>query len=112
MRKTLHFIPTLVVLVFFVFILIVLVGPSNQPDDYITAIVVLSIFIVSDWLLSKQKWYGCVPCTLLGAYVICYGSEYHGQVFDEKTIGVVICLYYLIFGIVAYKKSTMKKSPK
>ena len=112
MKKVLHFVPTLIVLVFLVFILIVSVGPTNQLDEYLVGIAILAIFAVSDWLLSKQKWYGCVPCTLLGAYVIYYGSQYHGQVFDERPIGVVICLYYLIFGIVAYKKSTMNKSAK
>lgn len=112
MKKMLYFIPTLVVLVFFVFILIVLSGPTNQLDDYIVGIAILVIFAVSDWQLSKQKWYGCVPCTLLGAYIIYYGSQYHGQVLDERPIGVVICLYYLIFGIVAYKKSTMNKTAK
>lgn len=112
MRKALYFIPTVAVLVLLVFLLIVLNGPANQLNDYITGIVILSVFAVSDWLLSKQKWYGCVFGTLLGAYIIYYGSQYHGQVFDERPVGIVIYLYYLFCGVVAYKKRTMNKSTK
>ena len=105
MKKTLYFIPTLVVLAFLLFLLTVLGSPTNQLDDYIVGIAVLSIFAVSDWLLSKRKWYGCIPGVLLGVYIIFYGSQYHGQVLDERPIGAAIFLYYLICGVLAYKKA-------
>ena len=111
MKKFLCFIPSLIVLALLILILIVLTGPSSQLDDYLTGIAILSVFFVSDLLLSKQKWYGCVPGALLGAYIIYYGSQYHGQVLDERPVGIIICLYYLIFGfIVALKKKTMKSA--
>ena len=105
MKKILFFIPTIVVLVFLFFILFVLIGPSNQLDDYITGIAVLSVFFVSDWLLSKQKWYGSIFGILFGMYIIYYGSQYHGQIFDERPIGMVIGLYYVILAIITYKSN-------
>lgn len=109
MRKLLYFIPTLIVLVLLVFLLLVLGDLTSQPDDYIIGIAILSVFLVSDLLLSRHKWYGCVPGALLGAYIIYYGSQYHGQVFDERPVGIAIFLYYLIFGIVAYRKSILPR---
>ncbi len=103
MKKMLYFIPTTVVLIFLLFLLFILSEPANQLDEYITGIAILSVFFVSDWLLSKQKWYGCVLGTAFGMYIIYYGSQYHGQIFDERPIGIVICLYYVILAIVTYK---------
>ncbi len=111
MKRTLYFIPTLVVLGFLIFILLVLGGPTNELEDYVVGFSILLIFVVSDWFLAKQKWYGCVPGTLLGVYIIYYGSRYHGQVMDERPIGVILCVYYLILGFVTYRKSARKKSP-
>jgi len=105
MKKLLYFIPTLLIAIFFLFLLFILSGHTNLSDAYITAIGILSIFGVSDWLLYQQKWFGFLPAALFGAYIIYYGSQYHGQVFDERPIGAVICLYYLICGIVTYKKA-------
>ena len=105
MNKILFFIPTIVVLVFLFFILFVLIGPTNQLDDYITGIAILSVFFVSDWLLSKQKWYGSVFGMLFGTYIIYYGSQYHGQIFDERPIGIIICIYYVILAIATFKST-------
>ena len=110
MKKILYFIPTTVVFVLLVFVLIILVGPTNQLSDYLIGIAILLIFLISDWFLSKPKWYGCILGTLLGAYVIYYGSGYHGQVFDERPIGILICAYYLICGVVTYRKQKNEKS--
>lgn len=109
MKRILYFIPTLIVLVFLIFILFVLGGATNESGDYIVGSAILLIFVVSDWLLAKHKWYGCVPGALLGAYIIYYGSQYHGQVMDERPVGVIICLYYLILGFVAYRKKIRNK---
>ena len=103
MKKILFFIPTIVVLVFLFFILFILSGPTSQLDDYLTGIAILSVFFISDWLLSKQKWYGSIFGILFGMYIIYYGSQYHGQVFDERPIGMVICLYYVILAITVCK---------
>ena len=112
MKKILYFVPTLIVLVFLIFILIVLAGPTNELDEYLVGLAILAIFAVSDWLLAKQKWYGCVPGASIGAYIIYYGSQYHGQVMDERPIGLIICLYYLVFGFVTYRKRERKNYQK
>ena len=73
MKKMLYFIPTTVVFVLLVFVLIILVGPTNQLSDYLIGTAILLIFLISDWMLSKQRWYGCILGTLLGAYYLICG---------------------------------------
>ena len=52
---------------------IILVGPTNQLSDYLIGTAILLIFLISDWMLSKQRWYGCILGTLLGAYYLICG---------------------------------------
>lgn len=105
MKKALYFMPSILAFMFFVFIMLILGRPTSQLDDYLISIGIFLIFFVSDWLLSKKKWYGCIPGILLGAYIIYDGSSYHGQIFDERSIGIVIVLYYLLVSALIYKKN-------
>ena len=61
MKKMLYFIPTTVVFVLLVFVLIILVGPTNQLSEYMIGIAIL------------------------------------------------ICAYYLIWGVITYKKQKKQK---
>lgn len=110
MKRLLYYLPSILVLGFLAFILLFLVGPSRDPNDYLIGIGILFAFALSDFLLSKKLWFGCIPGALLGAYVIYYGSQYHGQVLDERPIGAVILTYYMILGILtAYRRKRADK---
>ena len=100
MKRLLYFLPTILVLGFLVFILLFLGDPSADLNDYLIGGGILFIFALSDFLLSKKLWFGGIPGALLGAYVIYYGSQYHGQIMDERPIGAVILAYYVILGFV------------
>lgn len=110
MKRLLYFLPTILVLGFIAFILLFLGGPSADLNDYLIGGGILLVFLLSDFLLSKKLWFGCIPGALLGAYVIYYGSQYHGQVLDERPIGAVILTYYVILGLVTvyHKKRAAK----
>ena len=110
MKRLLCFIPSVMVLGFLSFILLAMPDLSADPQEYIAGVGILLVFLFSDFLLSKKLWFGSIPGALLGAYVIYYGSQYHGQVMDERPIGVVILAYYVILGFVTvyHKKRSAK----
>ena len=110
MKRLLYFLPTILVLGFLTFILLFLGGPSADLNEYLIGSGILFVFALSDFLLSKKFCLGCIPGALLGAYLIYYGSQYHGQVMDERPIGVVILAYYVILGFVTvyHKKRSAK----
>ena len=100
MKRILFFLPSILVLGALAFVLLALGDPSRDPQDYLFGGGILVVFLLSDLLLSRKIWFGCIPAALLGAYVIYCGSEYHGQVLDERPVGAVILAYYAIVGIV------------
>lgn len=109
MKRLLYFLPTILVLGFLAFIFFGLGEPSTDPQEYLVGAGILLVFLLSDFLLSKKLWFGCIPGVLLGAYVIYYGSQYHGQVMDERPVGAIIFAYYAIIGIITFyrkKKAT------
>lgn len=110
MKRILYFLPSILVLAFLVFILLVLGNPSADPQEYLVGAGILLVFLISDFLLFRKLWFGCIPGALLGAYVIYYGSQYHGQVMDERPVGAIIFAYYAIIGIITFYRK--KKASK
>lgn len=103
MKRLLYFIPSIFICFILVLVLFLVGGPSGHFDDCLVGTYILSIFFLSDFLLSMQRWFGCIPGTLLGAYILYYGAQYHGQIFDEMPIGVIICVYYSVLGLIISK---------
>lgn len=110
MKRLLYFLPSILVLGLLAFILLVLGDPSGDPHDYLLGAGILLVFLLSDFLLSKKLWFGCISGVILGAYVIYYGSQYHGQIFDERLIGTAILAYYVILGVLTVYRT--KKGSK
>ena len=110
MKRILYFLPSILVLGFLAFIFLGLGEPSFDPQEYFVGASILLVFLLSDFLLSRKLWFGCIPGALLGAYVIYYGSQYHGQVMDERPVGAIIFAYYVIIGIITfYRKREASK---
>ena len=84
MKRLLYFVPSILVFGFLLIVLLAMPDPSADPQDYIAGAGILLVFLISDFLLFRKLWFGCIPGALLGAYVIYYGSQYHGQVMDER----------------------------
>ena len=109
MKRLLYFVPSILVFGFLLIVLLAMPDPSADPQDYIAGAGILLVFLISDFLLFRKLWFGCIPGALLGAYVIYYGSQYHGQVMDERPVGAIIFAYYAIIGIITFyskKKAT------
>ena len=110
MKRILYFLPSILVLAFLAFILLALGNPSTDSQEYLAGAGILLVFLISDFLLFRKLWLGCIPGALLGAYVIYYGSQYHGQVMDERPVGAIIFAYYAIIGIITFYRK--KKASK
>lgn len=66
----------------------------------------IAVMFVSSFVLLKNKWYGCIGGLVVGGVLIYMSTQYTGQVIDvERPLGVILCVYYLICGIVVYKKT-------
>ena len=100
MKRIKFFAPSILVCGFMLFLLTLLGESSGGLDDYMNAAVILLVFLVSDFLLSRKTWFGCIPGVLLGAYIVYNGFDYHGQVLNEVLIGLIVLAYYLILGVV------------
>lgn len=100
MKKFLYFIPAILACVFYG--LIGMKAGFSAISSWVW-LFILPLFI-SGILLSTNKWWGCFAGILVGIYVIWYGSQYHGQVLDERPVGIILCAYYLCSGLAVYKK--------
>ena len=100
MKRIKFFAPSILVCGFMLFLLTLLDESSGGLDDYMSASVILLVFLVSDFLLFRKTWFGCIPGVLLGAYIVYNGFYYHGQVLNEVLIGLIVLAYYLILGVV------------
>ena len=110
MKRLLYFVPSILVLGFLLIVLLAMPDPSADLQDYIAGAGILLVFLISDFLLFRKLWFGCIPGALLGAYVIYYGSQHHGQVLDERPIGAIILAYYVILGfITVYRQKRYAK---
>ena len=96
MKRAWCLIPTILALSALLFILFLSGNASRQLDDYLISVVIISVFGISDWLFLIRRWYGGIPGALFGLNIIVYGSQFHGQVFDERPVGALILAYYLL----------------
>ena len=110
MKRLLYFVPSILVFGFLLIVLLAMPDPSADPQEYITGVGILLVFLFSDFLLFRKLWFGSIPGALLGTYVIYYGSQHHGQVLDERPIGAIILAYYVILGfITVYRQKRYAK---
>ncbi len=65
----------------------------------------IALLFISALILHMEKWYGCIGGLIVGGSLIYMSTQYTGQVIDiERPLGFVLGTYYLICGIVIYKK--------
>lgn len=102
MRKIFYYIPAVMSLLFYS----VLTGVSGFRAVHPLAWGGVGILFLSAFLLCKDRWYGCVGGFLPGCALIYMSTRFTGQVIAvELPLGILFCLYYLVCGIVVYKKA-------
>ena len=103
-RKMLYFIPALLFIIAYMVMLILGFGIVSVKE-----VVWLFLFIISGFLLSGDKFWGGIFGMIPAFAFIGMSMEYTGQVVNiERPLGIILIVYYLICGIVIYKRSYKK----
>ena len=102
MRKIFYYIPAVMSLLFYSVLTVVSGFRAVHPRAWGG----VGILFLSVFLLCKDRWYGCVGGFLPGCALIYMSTRFTGQVIAvELPLGILFCLYYLVCGIVVYKKA-------
>ena len=59
-------------------------------------------------LMYQNRWWGCLLGVAVGFVFVYMGTRETGQIINESPIGVLVCGYYLICGIICYKMREKK----
>ena len=103
-RKMLYFIPALLFIIAYMVMLILGFGIVSVKE-----VVWLFLFLISGFLLSGDKFWGGIFGMIPAFAFIGMSMEYTGQVVNiERPLGIILIVYYLICGIVIYKRSYKK----
>ena len=71
----------------------------------ISIIITLLLLFISGMLMNKNKWFGCFLGIIIGIILIYMGTQETGQIIKETPFGIILCLYYIVCGIITYKNS-------
>jgi hypothetical protein len=74
------------------------------------AIVWLVLFFMSGFTLSRNFYWGSLLGILPAISLIYMGTRDTGQIINEMPIGIIVLIYYIICGIVAYVNNKKLKS--
>lgn len=74
------------------------------------AIVWLVLFFMSGFTLSKNFYWGGLLGILPAISLIYMGTRDTGQIINEMPIGIVVLIYYVICGIVAFVNNKKSKN--
>lgn len=101
MKKYIYYIPAVITLLFYVFLAIASGFGSINPAVWLF----VALFFVAAVLLSKNKWWGVLFGMVVGLVLIWMSFQYTGQMIDiERPLGIAICLFYVICGIILFRK--------
>ena len=105
MRKILYFLPFVLGCILYVFLGIASSFGSIHPFVWIT----LVILLIAGLLMKNNKWWGCILGILIGILLIYMGNQETGQIFKETTLGIIICIYYVVCAVISYRERDMTK---
>ena len=78
---------------------------SFEPEAWIYAFLLLMAAV----LLSKNKWWGCVPGMAVGGIIVyLFETTSAHQHINITPLGIGIVLYFAAMGVICYKLSRMK----
>lgn len=102
MKKMIYFVPTIIALL--LYIILGFTGSFGAINPFVW--LWIAIMFVSAVVMLKRKWYGCAGGFVVGCMLIYMSTQYTGQAIDiERPLGIILCIYYLICGLVIYKEN-------
>lgn len=101
MKKCIYYIPAVIALLFYAFLAIA----SGFGSVNLVVWLFVALLFAAAVLLSKNKWWGALFGVVVGFVLIWMSFQYSGQAIDiERPLGIAICLFYVICGIVLFRK--------
>lgn len=100
MKKILYFLPFILGCILYFFG--GMIGSFRAINPFVW--VALAMLMISGILMNKKKWWGCILGIFIGILLIYMGTQETGQIVSETPIGIIMCIYYIICGVVSYKK--------
>lgn len=101
MKKCIYYIPAVIALLFYTFLAIA----SGFGSVNLVVWLFVALLFAAAVLLSKNKWWGALFGVVVGFVLIWMSFQYSGQAIDiERPLGIAICLFYVICGIVLFRK--------
>ena len=98
-RRMLYFIPVLMFIIAYMVMLVFGFGIVSVKE-----VVWLLLFLISGFLLSKEKVWGCLFGMIPAVIFIFMSTEHMGQVVNiELPLGIGLIIYYLICSFIVYK---------
>ncbi len=101
MKKLAYFLPAMTALLFYLFISLAGAFSAIHPAAWGC----VALLFVAGILLAKGRWQGALVGLAMGALLILMGMQETGQIIKEWPLGILVCIYYLICGIRAYKST-------
>ena len=105
MKKILYFLPFILGCNLYVFLGIASLFDSIHPFVWIALI----ILFIAGLLMKNNKWWGSVLGIAIGILLIYMGNQETGQVISETTLGIIMCIYYIICAIITYRENDITK---
>ena len=99
-KNIIYFLPAILGLCLYIFIGILADFSSIGVGVWFA----LLSLIISGILMKNNRSWGAVLGIIVGAILIYMGNQETGQIFKETPFGIVMCIYYIICGIISYKK--------
>lgn len=94
-KKVLYFVPAIFGLVFYCLLAVFSGFGAIHPVVWLC----IAMLFLSAVLMTKKKWFGCIPGILVGAILIWMSFQSTGQVIDiERPIGITLIVFYIFCG--------------
>lgn len=107
MKKMLFYFPTVILL--FLYMVFGCISGFGSINLFVWLFIV--VLFLSAVLMNNRKWFGCIGGLIIGCVLIYMSTQYTGQIIDiERPLGIVLCIYYLVCGIVIYKRTKIENN--
>ena len=107
-KNIIYFLPAVVS--FLLYVILVCASGFGSLKPWVWVFVAL--LFTSAILMQHKKWWGCCGGIITGAVVIYMSTQYTGQTIDEMPIGISICIYYIVCGILCFKSTNQRDTDK
>jgi len=104
MNKIVFYIPAILFTIVYGWLAIFFRIGSISPIIFVW----IALFLVSGFLLNKDKFWGGILGMLPGIHFIYASTKYTGQAINERPIGIVVMIFYMLCSGYVFSKGNKK----